>query len=107
MSIRSATRVIRPLTVPATSRDHGRRGLYVQLFLRWLPALWSAIVDPLGAATKLSYGGPFDDATAITDSKGNTTNFKFDANGNLTSLTFADGASAQNSYDSHGNLTVT
>ncbi len=52
-------------------------------------------------------GGPNNAPTAFADANGNLTQYAYDAVGNLTRTTYADGTFEQATYDAHGNLDIT
>ncbi len=62
--------------------------------------------DPLGHRVDFTYEPNFDQLATVRDQKGNLTSYSYDAKGNLTQLTYADGSSETFGYDSKGNLTV-
>ncbi|MDB5389702.1 MAG: repeat protein, partial [Planctomycetaceae bacterium] len=64
------------------------------------------ITDQLGATTKFTLGGPNNDPTAFTDALGNVTHYGYDAHGNLSSTTYADGSVEKITSDALGNPTT-
>lgn len=60
--------------------------------------------DPLGSTRRFTYGGPFNQLTAMTDGKGNTTRYTYDSNGNLASVIYPDGSQDRATYDAPGNV---
>jgi RHS repeat-associated protein len=63
-------------------------------------------INPLGHRVDFSYEPNFDQLASVQDQKGNLTNYAYDAKGNLTKLTYADGSTETFGYNSQGNLTV-
>ncbi len=62
--------------------------------------------NPLGHRVDFTYERNFDQLATVQDQKGNLTNYAYDAKGNLTKLTYADGSTETFGYNSQGNLTV-
>jgi YD repeat-containing protein len=50
----------------------------------------TGVADELGHTTLFAYGGPFDQLTAWTDPKGNTTRYEYDSVGHRTATTYPD-----------------
>ena len=64
------------------------------------------ITDELGNTVVYSLGGPLDKPTAMTDADGNVTRFGYDAQGNHTTSTYADGSVEQAVYNALGEPTT-
>jgi RHS repeat-associated protein len=60
------------------------------------------IKEPDGSSLQVSYHDDFDLPVAVMDDLGHTTNFAYDARGNLTEHTAADGAVTRYVYDTRG-----
>ena len=63
----------------------------------------TTITDQLGNLTKYTLGGPENDPTALTDANGHVTHFGYDAKGNFTTTTYADGSVDRVVDDALGN----
>ncbi|MCY2990994.1 MAG: malectin domain-containing carbohydrate-binding protein [Planctomycetota bacterium] len=61
--------------------------------------------DALGNTTHFAYAGPFDHLSGVTDANGNLTRYAYDADGNLLSITYADGTRETWAYDTLGDPT--
>lgn len=61
--------------------------------------------DQLGYATRYTYTADFNLLDTLIDAKGNVTRYGYDANGSLTSITYADGSIERWVYDGQGNRT--
>ncbi|WP_243655779.1 RHS repeat-associated core domain-containing protein [Roseateles saccharophilus] len=62
------------------------------------------LTDPTGASLNLTYNPTANGLAQFTDARGNGFNNAFDANGNATRTTMADGSTASYAYDAMGNL---
>ncbi len=62
-------------------------------------------IDALGNPTSFAYSGPYNRLTKLADANGNTTRYGHDAQGNQTSITYADLTQEQVGYDAVGNPT--
>ncbi len=62
-------------------------------------------IDPLGQAIGLTYDPSFNALTTFTDALGDATTFDYDSQGNLLSITAADGSSQQYVRNSEGEVT--
>jgi RHS repeat-associated protein len=62
-------------------------------------------VDPLQRRIDMTYDPTLDRLTSFRDAGGHTTRYAYDAQGNLRTITYADGSAEQFSYDPLGNLT--
>jgi RHS repeat-associated protein len=62
-------------------------------------------VDPLGHRLDATYDPVLNRLQSLRDSKGNTTRFRNDANGNLQAIVYPDGSQEQFKYDPNGFLT--
>ncbi|MFQ5964050.1 MAG: MopE-related protein [Candidatus Scalinduaceae bacterium] len=63
----------------------------------------TAITDPVGLVTTLTYTG--DMLSSVTDPAGRVTTFEHDSEGNLTRITDPDGSNRQFSYDGRHHMT--
>jgi len=63
-----------------------------------------ALRDPMGHETTFGYGGPFDNITLVRDARGNAIRYAYDVHGNLSRITYEDGAHEDFQYDGTGNL---
>ena len=63
------------------------------------------VTDQLGRTTTFTLGGPLNHPTAFTDANGNATQYAYDAAGNLTGTTYADGSIERIAYDALGDPT--
>ena len=64
------------------------------------------IVNPLGGTTQEITGGPNEALSLLTDPLGDSTTFSQNAQGETTSLQYANGEQVQYQYDSFGNVTT-
>jgi YD repeat-containing protein len=64
------------------------------------------ITDQLGGTSTFKLGGPNNDPTAFTDALGNVTQFGYDAHGNQSSTTYADGSVERITSDALGDPTT-
>ena len=60
--------------------------------------------DPLGKTVQLAYSPGTSDVTAIADQNGNTTQYAYNAAGQVSGITEANGAAAQYTYDANGKV---
>jgi len=63
----------------------------------------TASTDPLGNQTQFGYTGTFNQLAQLTDANGNPTVYAYNANANLTSITYADSSAEGWAYDAYGN----
>jgi RHS repeat-associated protein len=61
-------------------------------------------IDPLGHELRMTYDAAFDNLTSLTDAKGNTTQYGYDATGDLRNITYPNGSQEAFDYDPLGNL---
>ncbi len=61
--------------------------------------------SPTGAVVSYSYGGPFNRMTSYTDPNGNVTSYNNDGQGDLLSITYANGSEEEFSYNPLGEPT--
>jgi RHS repeat-associated protein len=64
------------------------------------------ITDPLGHANRFTFTSLFNRLASVTDANGNVTRYAYTANGNLESMTYADGSHESWAYDAIGNATT-
>jgi RHS repeat-associated protein len=64
-------------------------------------------VDPLGDTIGMSYTKTLNQLASVTDPDGNTTQYAYNAAGDLVSTTYADGSTTSASYNSLGLTTST
>ena len=60
--------------------------------------------DPLGYQSSMSYTPLYNRLTALTDARGQTTQYRRDSHYDLTSITYPNGSSQRFNYDPRGNL---
>ncbi len=66
----------------------------------------SDLIDAAAQRVGFAHDGPFHLLSSVTDTRGNSTDFAFDAAGNLKSITDALGNASSFSYDSLGRVTL-
>ncbi|MBX3439965.1 MAG: RHS repeat protein, partial [Planctomycetaceae bacterium] len=62
----------------------------------------TSMTDELGNTTTFAVGGPNNQPLSYTDALGNTTRYAYDAAGNRTRTTYADGSAERVTYDAMG-----
>jgi RHS repeat-associated protein len=65
----------------------------------------TSVVNPLGESQTLTYEANHSRLSSFEDALGHPLNFGYDANGNLSAATYADGTTEQYGYDAQGNVT--
>lgn len=61
-------------------------------------------LDPLGHEMRMTYDGSFNGLASLTDARGNTTHYGYNAVGDLRSITYANASQETFDYDPLGNL---
>jgi RHS repeat-associated protein len=74
-----------------------------QTYTRTAGGALASTTDALGHTTTFLPGGPNDQPSTFIDANSNTTRYAYDASGNLTRTTYADGSAERVSYDARGN----
>jgi len=59
--------------------------------------------DALGFTTRYTYTTPLNRLASVTDAKGNVTRYAYESDGDLASITYADGSRESRTYDTAGN----
>jgi RHS repeat-associated protein len=59
--------------------------------------------DALGYTTRYTYTADFNRLATVTDARGNMTRYAYEPDGDLASITYADGSHEDWTYDSQGN----